>query len=175
MQIHIQLHRNIKICKNSTLPALSVLSVATIALTVVGCLFDMIRQQAEASTGTGGCSGMSGTGSFIEYNSAVGSFIFAYCGQHIFLEMQAEMRQPADWPKAVASSFSTMFALYILVVSVAYQTCGDKTPDELLNVLDGNAFKSVIGIMMVLHLIVTYTIMQQVLTRAICLRLKFVL
>merc|ERR1719198_414432 len=80
------------------------------------------------------------------------------------------MRQPTEWPKAASSSFSFLLVMYLLVVSVAYRTCGDKAPDELMKVLDGNAFKSVIGIAMVLHLIVTYTIMQQVLTRAICLR-----
>merc|ERR1712070_1000788 len=52
----------------------------------------------------------------------------------------------------------------------AYQACGSKTPGELLSVLPGSTLRTAVGMMMVIHIVVTYTIFQQVLTRATCLR-----
>lgn len=153
------------------LTTLSGVSFITILVTVIVCLWTLSE-----NAGSGGAvckaedvKGDNGQSGFLDYNAAACAFIFAYSGQAIMLEMQAEMKAPKDFPKAVLSSFSSLLMVYILVAVAAFYVCGAATPGELLDVLPKTPRQSAVGILMVIHLIVTYTILQQVLTRAICL------
>jgi len=94
----------------------------TIAATLVLCICLM-------SGGSGNCIGTPSSPGLVDYNAAACSFIFAYAGQSIMLEMQAEMKQPNDFPKAVGFSFSTLLVAYILVTVISYWQCGASTPD----------------------------------------------
>lgn len=77
------------------------------------------------------------------------------------LEMQAEMKNPKDFPKAVNFSFVALFIVYLLVSVVSYQKCGSGTPGELLQVLPDGPLRAASGVLMVVHLIVTYTILNR--------------
>jgi len=148
----------------SGLTYLSGFSFATITVTIVICLGTLLSSEDVESA----CNGRVDSPSLLTYSAAVCGFIFAYTGQSIMLEMQVEMKRPADFPKAVISSFSVLLIIYVLVCAVSYSKCGPKTPGELLTVLPKSGITSVAGVLMVLHLLVTYTILQQVLVRAIC-------
>mmetsp|Transcript_25384 Transcript_25384/g.84855 ORF Transcript_25384/g.84855 Transcript_25384/m.84855 type:complete len:325 (+) Transcript_25384:184-1158(+) len=147
----------------SGLVGLSAVSFATICATVVICLWTLV-------SGMGACDDEpSASMGFLDYNASMCGFIFAFSGQSIMLEMQAEMRQPRDFPKAVQLSFSTLFTVYTLVVVLSYHTCGRGTPGELLQVVPPGGWSIAVGVLMIIHMTVTYTILQQVLTRACCL------
>mmetsp|Transcript_4957 Transcript_4957/g.8660 ORF Transcript_4957/g.8660 Transcript_4957/m.8660 type:complete len:503 (+) Transcript_4957:23-1531(+) len=153
------------------LTTLSGISFLTILITIAVCLWTLSETSAK---GGAVCKGGAAEGDdmapgFLDYNAAACAFIFAYSGQAIMLEMQAEMKAPADFPKAVWCSFSTLMVVYALVASAAFYVCGAATPGELLDVLPNTPRQTAVGILMVIHLIVTYTILQQVITRAVCL------
>merc|ERR1712039_116110 len=97
------------------------------------------------------------------------SFAFAFQGQNIMLEMQAEMKKPSDFPKAVTVSTTLLFLIYLASTTVARATCGANTPEQLLQVLPDGPWKVIVGVLMIVHLVITYTILQQVLNRALCL------
>lgn len=151
--------------KLSSLTFLCVISSGTIAATLVICLATLMFSNSADSA----CIGDVSPPSLLTYSASICGFIFAFCGQSIMLEMQVEMKQPADFPKAVFSSFLALLTIYSLVGVTCYLTCGPKTPGELLDVLPKNRITSVAGILMVVHLLVSYTICQQVLVRASCI------
>jgi len=110
--------------------------------------------------GDANCTGDGKEPTFADYNAAMSSFIFAYCGQCIMLEMQAEMKQLSEFPKSVNLSFGMLFTVYCLVPMVTFSKCGLKAPGELLTVVSDGPIKFVVGLLMVVHLVVTYTILQ---------------
>lgn len=146
----------------SGLTLLSMISFATVVATLILCLWTLLTNPSCESSG-----GSPGHG-FLDYSSCISGFVFAFTGQNIMLEMQAEMKTPSDFPKAVWLSFSTLFMVYATVAVLSYLTCGEDTPGDLLLVLPHDWRKSAAGVLMVIHLMVTYTISQQVLSRAIC-------
>jgi len=145
----------------SGLSLLSALSFATVLATLAICLWVLL-------TGQAGCTGSRSEPGFFQYSSSVSGFVFAFAGQHIMLEMQAEIRVPAHFPRAVYLAFSVLFAVYLAVAVLAYSACGDATPGELMLVLPYDGRKSLAGALMVVHIAVTYTIAQQVFNRALC-------
>jgi len=148
----------------SGLSLLSALSFATVVMTLVICLWTLLGDDPS-------CPGDRGKPSFIQYTSSVSGFIFAFAGQSIMLEMQAEMKTPAHFPRAVYLAFTTLFVVYLAVATLSYHACGDNTPGELLLVLPFDWRKSLAGALMVVHISVTYTISQQVFNRALCVYL----
>eukprot|EP00438_Fugacium_kawagutii_P020398 Skav222024 [mRNA] locus=scaffold2914:78337:79179:+ [translate_table: standard] len=144
----------------SGLTLLSAISFATVVATLALCLWTLLT--------TPSCEPLKREHGFFDYSSCISGFVFAFAGQNIMLEMQAEMKTPSDFPKAVWLSFSTLFAVYAIVAILSYLACGENTPGDLLLVLPRDWKKSCAGVLMVLHLMVTYTISQQVLNRAIC-------
>ncbi|CAE7939407.1 slc36a4 [Symbiodinium sp. KB8] len=148
----------------SGLSVLSVVSFATVLGTLMLCLWTLLTAPV--------ClHGSANDGGYVQYSSAISGFVFAFAGQHIMLEMQVEMRTSSEFPKAVCLAFSVLFAVYTMVSLLAFRACAENTPGNLLLVLPADWRKSTSGALMVVHLLVTYTISQQVLNRAICLYL----
>jgi len=76
----------------SGLTILSAVSVVTIVLTLGICLGTLMQLAGHSSREA--CTGLPADGSFdTGLNANVGSFIFAYTGQAVMLELQAEMKQ----------------------------------------------------------------------------------
>ena len=144
----------------TALTFLSALSFATILATLGLCLLTLL---SEAS-----CTGQHNSPSFLDYSACISGIVFAFTGQPIMLEMQAEMKEPQHFPKAVWLSYSILFVVYSFVAVLSYLACGNATPGDILLVLPEDWRKSLAGALMVIHLMVTYTILQQVLNRAIC-------
>ena len=144
----------------SGLTLLSVVSFATIVITLALCLWTLLTNAS--------CQPQHREPGFFDYNSCISGFVFAFAGQHIMLEMQAEMKNPEHFPTAVYLSYLILFLVYTMVAVLSYLACGKNTPGDLLLVLPSGWRKSLAGVLMVIHLMVTYTISQQVLNRAIC-------
>ena len=137
----------------SGLTLLSAISFATVLLTLFICLWTLLSNPS--------CEPVKHSHGFLDYSSCLSGFVFAFTGQNIMLEMQAEMKTPSDFPKSVWLSFTILFLVYFVVAVLSYLACGDNTPGDLLLVLPHDWRKSLAGMLMVLHLIVTYTISQQ--------------
>ena len=70
--------------------------------------------------------------SFLDYSACISGMVFAFTGQPIMLEMQAEMREPQHFPKAVWLSYSILFVVYTCVAVLSYLACGRSTPGDIL-------------------------------------------
>ena len=79
----------------SGLTLLSVISFATVVATLILCLWTLLTNPSCESRGRTGHG-------FLDYSSCISGFVFAFTGQNIMLEMQAEMKTPSDFPKAAS-------------------------------------------------------------------------
>lgn len=104
---------------------------------------------------------------FISCVGAFSGFFFAYSAQQLFLEMQAEMKEPRHFPRTLHAALLGMLTVYLGITLITYTTCGAKTPDYLLDVVLEGPWKRVVGVLMLVHMLVSYTISQQVFTRGL--------
>mmetsp|Transcript_33131 Transcript_33131/g.70014 ORF Transcript_33131/g.70014 Transcript_33131/m.70014 type:complete len:468 (+) Transcript_33131:54-1457(+) len=145
------------------LSKLSVVSFATIIIVLAMCIGVLLFDPHPA------CGAQLPALDLMGVFNALSGFIFAFSGQKIFLEMQAEMTEPTEFPKALHAAFPVLFLAYLLVSLAAYGRCGDHTPSYLLDVLPAGPLARCASILMLVHMAVSYTIANQVLARAMLL------
>lgn len=98
---------------------------------------------------------------------AISKFIFAFSGQQIYLEMQAEMKEPEKFTKSMNFAFPILGSVYLGLALVSVVCCGDHTPSYILDALGYDWTRTVANVLMCAHMIVSYTISQNVLSRAV--------
>ena len=103
--------------------------------------------------------------------SSLGSFIFAYQGQSLFLEIAREMKQPKEFTKALLSANGLMVACYSGVSAVGYGSHGDAVASFLPDTLPPGSMKSLIGLLLAYHTMVAYLLTAQPLHRQVHLAL----
>ena len=108
---------------------------------------------------------------FFKVYGALGSFIFAYQGQSIFLEIMREMKQPSDFPRALISANGFMMACYTLVCAIAYGTHGESVPSFLPDALGDGWVRTCVGVLLAFHTAVSYLLTGQPLHRNVHLLL----
>ena len=108
---------------------------------------------------------------FFKTYGALGSFIFAYQGQSIFLEIMREMRQPDHFPRALLSANGLMMACYTIISAVAYGTHGASVAAFLPDALGEGWVRSVVGVLLAFHTAVSYLLTGQPLHRNVHLLL----
>eukprot|EP00965_Chrysotila_dentata_P203688 6181886-Pleurochrysis_carterae.AAC.5 len=84
-------------------------------------------------------------GSFAAFFSHVSSFVFAYQGQSIFLEMMREMEAPSRFPRAADSAYAFMCIVYLLTVFSACALKGDAVAAFLPDGMGEGASKTLVG------------------------------
>lgn len=107
---------------------------------------------------------------FMPVAGAISKFVFAYSGQNIYLEMQAEMKEPAKFVRSMNVGLPILASVYMALSLVSVLSCGDYTPRYILDALEYDWTRTFANVLMLAHMIVSYTISQQVLSRAIALR-----
>lgn len=101
---------------------------------------------------------------------SISKFIFAFSGQKIFLEMQAEMKEPELFVRSMHVALPILASVFMLIAVTSLLRCGDHTPGYILDALEYNWSRTLANVLMFAHLVVSYTISQQVLARAVALR-----
>jgi len=96
--------------------------------------------------------------SFLDAYSPVSSFIFAYQGQSIFLEVISEMKNPQLWPRSVYVSHTLMASCYALTAIVGYYFKGNDVPAFLPSGLKDGPAKTIVNLMVAYHVLVAYII-----------------
>ena len=96
--------------------------------------------------------------------------------------MMAEMREPADFPKALFTATPVMFVIYAFITCFTYYHLGNNTPPYLLDILGDPALMGSAGgegagggaspwapgtvitahVLMLIHMIISYTLNSQV-------------
>lgn len=150
---------------------LSIMSFGTVLVVLVIYLWTILAlpggqecvPQTIAPLGTGASA-------VLNVAHAISKFIFAFSGQKIFLEMQAEMVEPELFVRSMHVALPVLAAVFMIIAVVSLQVCGDHTPGYILDALEYNWTRTFANVLMFAHLVVSYTISQQVLARAIAIR-----
>jgi len=95
------------------------------------------------------------------------SFIFAYQGQSMFLEMMSEMREPAEFSRVLDLAYSLMCSAYLLTVTVAFGMQGGAVASFLPDGMAEGPLKRLVGGCVLFHVLVAYVITGQPLYRYI--------
>jgi amino acid permease len=143
----------------SGVSALSTVAVvAVVALVVPG----LVSSAPAAATSSAGIpAGLP----FLHVYSALGSFVFAYQGQSVMMEIMREMKTPAEFPKALFAANGLMMLVYTSVTAVGYGTYGDAVAGFLPATLPPGALRSAVGVMLAFHTAVSYMLTAQPLHR----------
>ena len=144
---------------------LSIISALTIVIVIGMCLND-ISDYVDGSTQHDLVREIS----FWDFFGAVSTFVFAWAGQKIYLEIMNEMKEPEDFPKSLCGAYPIIMIGYLVVCSVGYGYTGRQAPGYLLDALDYTPRKSVANILMFVHMQISYTLNLQVLSKAIHMR-----
>jgi vesicular inhibitory amino acid transporter len=99
--------------------------------------------------------------SFREVFSNMSTFIFAFQGQSMFLEIMREMKRPQDFGKAAVGGYNFMFVLYLATTIIGYHYNGDKVQGFLPFSVPPGPLKTVIGVCLALDIVVGYLLTNQ--------------
>ena len=106
-------------------------------------------------------------GGVLRMYASFGSFIFAYQGQSIFLEIMREMRQPRHFPRAVVSANTALVGVYALTSAVGYGGMGDGVAPFLPSSMPPGPLRQATGLLLAFHVGVGCMIIAQPLHRAL--------
>ncbi|GAB5373194.1 hypothetical protein AAMO2058_001729400 [Amorphochlora amoebiformis] len=93
---------------------------------------------------------------FLKAYNPVSSFIFAYQGQTVFLEIMSEMKNTGDWPKALWLGQGIMIPAYTLTAALGYYFKGSGVPAFLPSALDDGPLKIIISLLVAYHVLAAY-------------------
>jgi len=113
----------------------------------------------------------SGFQGFLTSFSALGALTFAYGGQGMYLETMSEMRNPKEFPKALSVFMTLIIAFYLLSSLSLYFRYGDTSYQYVIFNMGDGAMKTVAAVCMFLHVLVSFCLNQQLLTRALHARI----
>ena len=147
---------------------LAIVSFITIALSValiLGKVGTLDRTDVVTTAGTS--PGLDFWGFF----GAMSGFIFAYAGQSIYMEFMAEMVTPTKFPKSLSVGAPSIYLLYLISSTIQYSFTGQNTVSYMPDALPNDAIKVIANVSLLIHMLISYNITNQVLTRAIHVKL----
>ena len=81
----------------------------------------------------------------LQVYGSTASFIFAYQGQSIFLEVMREMKEPGDFPKTVTVANMTMMIVYLAITILCYHYKGGSIKPFLPDAIETRWIQAVVG------------------------------
>lgn len=103
----------------------------------------------------------------VEVYGSTASFIFAYQGQSVFLEIMREMKNPQEFPKAVSAATGVMMFTYLLIITLSYLAKGEDIPDFAPDAVTDPIFRRVVGVLVAFNLFSSYLLTNVPLALAI--------
>ena len=97
----------------------------------------------------------------LDYLEALSAFVFAYQGHAIFLELMSEMKEASQFPKSCGLAYALMSFMYALTVLVAYGIRGVETEEFLPEMLAAGTARTLVGVLVCIHIAVSYVIACQ--------------
>lgn len=152
------------------LTSLSLVSFITIVLVLIIYLARILEDSGDSGEKHCVEDVLTPSRSFIAIAHDISQFVFAFSGQKIFLEMQAEMKEPRHFIRSLHLAYPALLTTYAVISAVSFARCGQHTPIYLLSALGYDWTRVVANLLMLVHILVSYTIAQQVLARAVALR-----
>ena len=145
---------------------ISAVSFVTVVLAIAICLVSLLAG-ANARFERSASEAVATHTDFYEAFAAGSGFVFAYVGHAIYLEIRSEMRKPERFAWSLTASAALIGTAYALVGVVGYASAGAETPSFLLDVLPYDWSRRAANALLFVHVLISYTISNQVLTRAL--------
>ena len=146
---------------------LAIVSFATIVLSVLMTLGHLLGHETRPGTAT---EAFAGSSNFWVFFNSLSGFAFAYAGQSIYLEMMAEMKRPTLFSKALLIGAPSILLLYSITAIAQYALTGQYARPFLIDSVPDGPLKVVVSISLLIHMLISYNITNQVVTRALHLR-----
>eukprot|EP00040_Diaphanoeca_grandis_P004231 m.27660 g.27660 ORF g.27660 m.27660 type:complete len:451 (+) comp15786_c1_seq1:172-1524(+) len=148
-------------CQLRTLSSLSALggsSACAIVVAMILILIDFIITKRDPSVITRRLP--AADASFLQLYGSSASFIFAFQGQSVFLEVMREMKRPQDFPKAVSAANAVMVCVYLTITLVCYYFKGENLPDFLPDAVSNVWIRRIVGTLVAFNLFSSYLLTQ---------------
>ena len=98
---------------------------------------------------------------FLEGYMGISSFLFAFQGQSMFLEIMSEMRNPGEFTKASTVANVVMVVLYALASCWTYACLGDDVEDFMPDSVRSPAIRAMVGLLLSYHIMCSYMLTHQ--------------
>ena len=147
---------------------LAIVSFATIIISVAMAINTMFT---EGSGKNDDEAFPSSSGGFWEFFNSLSGFAFAYAGQTIYLEMMSEMKKPTKFRQALSVGAPGIFVLYMATAIIQYALRGKAAKSFLIDEIPDGSYKVFCSVSLLIHMLISYNITNQVLTRALHLKL----
>ena len=98
---------------------------------------------------------------------SISAMTFAYQGQSMLLEIANEMEDARDFGKAIKVSGGSLLGLYACAMGCGYYYRGADVPSFLPDALDDSPLKTLVGVLLYFHVVVTYLVNNQPLTKKV--------
>ncbi|EDQ89622.1 uncharacterized protein MONBRDRAFT_25158 [Monosiga brevicollis MX1] len=93
-----------------------------------------------------------------DFVNGLTALTFAYGGHVLMIDIQAVMKQPADWPKALYSSQLFMFANYCIIGFLGYAVYGRDVKAPITLSLPDNGLRLATNVCLFIHVAMAYCI-----------------
>ena len=127
---------------------------------------DALWPQWGGGGGGGGGGAAEAADGALRIGSAAASFIFAYQGQSVYLEIIREMRDRSHFRRTLYLATAAMVLVYVAVVAVGYATLGRAAPAFLPAAMPPGPLRTAAGLLLAFHTAVSYLVTAQPLHRA---------
>lgn len=148
--------------------AVSVFTIGVVIMILLGQAYATWDQRGDIVIE----AGPQGTGyeGFMSGFSAMTSLVFAYGGQGMYLETMSEMRNPADFPKALYIFSFLILSFYLWSSLSLYFRYGENSYGNILFNMNDGVLKTVASVFMFLHVCISFCLNSQLLARALHVR-----
>ncbi|KAK3270589.1 hypothetical protein CYMTET_21018 [Cymbomonas tetramitiformis] len=151
---------------------LAVVSMVTVTLPVLACIASIVFQGRSDIAAESASVGIPSETRWVEAVNGISGIVFAYSGQSIYPNLLAEMKRPEDFPKACYAAGPYMVFVYLASACTGYYYLGADAPFFLVDVLDCDWVRTASGVSLFVHMVISYAITSEVLTRAVQLKLS---
>jgi amino acid permease len=90
---------------------------------------------------------------------ALSTISFSFGGNVVYPHVEASMKQPRDWPKAVAGGLSTCAVMYIATAVAGYLVYGSDVASPVYNSIPAGAAQTVAIVVITLHVLLAAPIL----------------
>ena len=125
-----------------------------VALTIIVAEFAVHGRAEDVDTDLGPPSDEN----FINMYGNLSSFVFAYQGQSMFLEIMREMKKSRQFPKSVSVANMIMCVVYGATTGLSYYYKGSGVNSFLPFALQKGIVKTIVGLLLCYHIIVSYLV-----------------
>jgi len=92
----------------------------------------------------------------VDVYGSTASFIFAYQGQSVFLEVMREMKDGRQFPRAVTLATGIMMTVYLIIITLCYLSKGVSMPDFAPDAVTNPHFQKIVGGLVAFNLFSSY-------------------